>query len=476
MSREKCCRNNKSIFDGHSCGVNLIRQMQLGEVNTEAGFEVNVWPVRPLFYISFIGDWIDNPKKKYINLQMMKDVVECNDEQTCSKYFDYSIQLLIDEIKDYKFKFMTSLWKFTSFCDINFYTNDFKKDGLFFENLALTYPDVIFDGIIKVDLSVDSIGNAADTYPVGVPINNGYTRLFIPKNLIFEASPDNFVTPANIIRKVYPGNKYILMNAPCYLDIYVYVMFKNVTTQGDRTGKLQISIRTDAYKFLRLAPDSAPFYGYNPGHVFTFTPIPNDIYGRSIDVINVKYTYDDTTISIKQFSLSTIQHEFCHVLGMQHTHQIDAPENKIIWNEKYLKDNVYTVAKYPKPDIYDGTAEEYAEGCMKANITDRYKNLEYHGSVAFDTKSIMNYEIPCEWTQGGYFGFFGKISKPRTMNHNYKFSYNDKIALRNLYGALGPEPVIEQFEYKNEIYPCIAKYTSIWFLFFIVLIIGLIIL
>ena len=82
--------------------------------------------------------------------------------------------------------------------------------------------------------------------------------------------------------------------------------------------------------------------------------------------------YTKPSMTIYKFSIQTFMHEFCHALGMVHTHQDDSECNPIIWN-------VQAVLEQVKGD----------ESRAQNNYFGRKGDVGY----MFDRESIMTYQI-----------------------------------------------------------------------------------
>ena len=95
---------------------------------------------------------------------------------------------------------------------------------------------------------------------------------------------------------------------------------------------------------------------------------------------------DKATMNLGWFDVSTVMHEFGHVLGMIHEHQNPVGQN-IDWNKK----NVYDWAR---------ETQGWDKDMTDKNILNKYDKKQVNGS-SFDPLSIMLYFFPADLTNNG---------------------------------------------------------------------------
>lgn len=105
-----------------------------------------------------------------------------------------------------------------------------------------------------------------------------------------------------------------------------------------------------------------------------------------------------------------VLHEFGHALGMIHEHQ--SPQSKIQWNKP-------AVIEY-----YSGDPNYWSEQQIQFNIFDKYLITETNFTT-FDSKSIMLYFFPQEWTMNGI-----------EFSENCQLSDTDKQFIQECYPAV----------------------------------------
>jgi hypothetical protein len=117
------------------------------------------------------------------------------------------------------------------------------------------------------------------------------------------------------------------------------------------------------------------------------------------------------TMTFGWIDVGTVEHEFCHALGMVHEHQ--NPFGKSIeWNE----DIVYEWAQ--RTQGWDKTITD-------VNILSKYKKNQINGST-FDPASVMLSFYPANFTKDG-----------KGVEHNNKLSDTDKLWIQSVYPRKG---------------------------------------
>ena len=151
------------------------------------------------------------------------------------------------------------------------------------------------------------------------------------------------------------------------------------------------------------------FFGYN-----TFEDVQkmgkgeSSFYIESEKYIQLMVT---TNVMFENFSVCTALHEFCHVLGFAHTHQVD--------NENPIK-------------VEDWIVDELLKNFQ--NVEDVYQQIVLRDvnpiHQKFDTLSIMTYDIQSDWNRLGL-----------SISSNFFLSESDKNSLKLMY----PEVVEEKY-------------------------------
>ena len=131
----------------------------------------------------------------------------------------------------------------------------------------------------------------------------------------------------------------------------------------------------------------------------------------------------NATVNFGWFDVSTVMHEFGHVLGMIHEHQ--NPKGKTIdWNY----DSVYEWAE---------STQGWDKEMTKKNILNRYKSDSINGSD-FDPLSIMLYFFPSNLTNNGV-----------GTHQNLRLSGTDMTFITKNYGINDPAKIYKDI-YKTK--------------------------
>lgn len=131
---------------------------------------------------------------------------------------------------------------------------------------------------------------------------------------------------------------------------------------------------------------------------------------------------DEATMSFAWFDVSTVMHEFGHMLGMIHEHQ-NPSGTGIDWNE----DAVYEWAA----DTQGWDMEQ-----TKKNILDKYNREDINGSE-FDPLSIMLYFFPASLTnnnKGTYQNLRLSGTDMKYIAKNYSDEGRASIVFKDIYG------------------------------------------
>lgn len=96
---------------------------------------------------------------------------------------------------------------------------------------------------------------------------------------------------------------------------------------------------------------------------------------------------NEATLNLGWLDEGVVLHEFGHAIGLAHEHQ--NPQGGIRWNEPAV--------------IVDlkGPPNRWSEETIRHNVLNKYKHDQINGT-AFDSKSIMLYSFPTEWTLDGF--------------------------------------------------------------------------
>jgi hypothetical protein len=121
--------------------------------------------------------------------------------------------------------------------------------------------------------------------------------------------------------------------------------------------------------------------------------------------------------------VSTVIHEFCHVLGMIHEHQ-NPSENPIQWNEEA----VYC--------YYLATNPSWTNEQVKVNVLNRINASEVNGSN-YDRASVMIYSFPADIYCDSAGKMLNLTIDGMSVDPNYRLSNGDIQWLEYMYPASG---------------------------------------
>jgi hypothetical protein len=111
---------------------------------------------------------------------------------------------------------------------------------------------------------------------------------------------------------------------------------------------------------------------------------PTDGAWSYIGTDNLGIPTNAATLNLGWLDQGVILHEFGHMIGLGHEHQ--NPEGGIEWNEAAVIADLQG-----PPNFWD-------EATIRFNVLERYSVDQIHGTK-FDSKSIMLYAFPDEWTR-----------------------------------------------------------------------------
>ena len=94
----------------------------------------------------------------------------------------------------------------------------------------------------------------------------------------------------------------------------------------------------------------------------------------------------EPTMNLGFLDRGTAAHEFGHAIGLGHEHQ--NPDGGIVWNEAQVIADL------------SGPPNNWTESQIRHNVLDKYSADQVKGTE-FDSKSIMLYEFPSDWTMSG---------------------------------------------------------------------------
>lgn len=114
---------------------------------------------------------------------------------------------------------------------------------------------------------------------------------------------------------------------------------------------------------------------------------PNDGAWSYVGTDNQDIPLHAATLNLGWQDEAVILHEFGHMIGLSHEHQ--NPEGGIQWNEQVV---IKELAG--PPNFWD-------EATVRHNVLDKYSVDQLHGTQ-FDSKSVMLYAFPAEWTLDGF--------------------------------------------------------------------------
>ena len=437
MNGQKCCRSNIK----HSCGIDMSKLTSNStELTTLGGFSPNYWK-RCVFLINFKNNYNAvaalDPLLSITTFAQMKSHYGCGAfGDNCDKYLETSLEELVETKQDVDDKVMECLKYFSTFTKIRIIEPKLiNYTEAQINSVLIRNPEI--EGIIDVTYSsVGLAGADASCMPIGRP--DGHTiqgtnrnveipdkgfYLFHPFNSKFLYADDgiNFIQSRLINDGTY-DRMANTMGDDIFNLSYNNIVSQNITYNFSRKQNddkdFTIVIKAEPIAPFVINPASPPkikispnntTFGYSAGQIINFTLI-NGVWTFKSNLL--KNFYNGVNFNIKNFKVSSILHEFCHCLGMVHTHQIELG-NPIVWNEEAVK------ADY----ISKGSTATSAI----TNTINRFSNLAYP-FISYDEKSIMMYEIPkcfiLRRTDG---------KKIEFINATDTFSAGDRKALSTVY-------------------------------------------
>lgn len=219
-----------------------------------------------------------------------------------------------------------------------------------------------------------------------IPVEISSYRFFIKDGFNYEKEFDNFKIE---IKLVY--EEYLSIN------------------EGQFNFQIDIACKNNIENIkIKIAKDNKTF-GYISGQIIEMLTLDGIKFNESAPNLYCMY---ENTITINEFSVSSLLHEFCHVLGFVHTHQI-YKNNPIMWN----RDNILK--------FYDNNMVRAV-----SNVFSRIINMSIED---YDEESIMTYTYKCRENQISLYN-----GKPydEQLKDRYKFSKKDIAALNYLTNGL----------------------------------------
>lgn len=441
----KCC-NDMDLKE--TCGVDMsdyVDDLDTGEIQS-SGFEgPRLWTW---------GELLINFKNERTEATELKDLKEMRSELGGIKRLDYDVEYAVDREDNFDDKFM----KILELC-ISPYTR--------FQRFNYVHRYTINDSS-RLDNNVEGVINV--TYKPSIPGITASATVGKPKT-------NNFINVTTSNRGIYikeginnPIYIYIALDIKAYKSIDEFILMVNskfleAYNQQDPSKKLNFlytakPIQAKIYSFklqIFFTNNNPPInvslgvsdltignpLGFikDPAQIFKFyrftkyndDPLDNIYKLDSImDIQMISIT--NTTFTIYKFQVSTIIHEFLHILGMCHTHQttLNNPLNQDGWDIKTMRK--YIMKKTNK-------SKEEAEKLVYNNYISRIQVGKEVG-MPFDPLSIMTYKIKNCWNTADI-----------RMDKNYKLSKNDKLGLCRIYGGGALAPCIaleaEPYEYSH---------------------------
>ena len=188
------------------------------------------------------------------------------------------------------------------------------------------------------------------------------------------------------------------------------------------------------------APGKPPFIEFNIIQLLSIR--------RTINYLNVS-----PRMHIFTYGIHVILHEFCHILGLGHNHQIKElnPITDNAWNKNLLLEHM--------------SQEE-----MEDNYTKKFDSIKGVGT-GFDPDSIMTYAF-----NSGYFVGTRQQIKRYVTHANYKLSGSDKISILSAYTNDYAEPFLinkhlKKYSFTNYLFKNFIIFSFICLIIYLLLII-----
>jgi hypothetical protein len=473
MSKQKCC-----TVPENECGLDMTPFINTSDFTTMGGTVQNLWTGKKLIINLRDLDWVWNDTQIPIEtLQSLKDKVR-EGKITKEQYNERDLDLLQMLDNFYPITGVSDRDKMKSVCERfeaifrlrldrveNFRYNTtsgtliFKNLSIFDKNLYKECLEVNMDGLTNVEgiVNISFMVNdpessvVARTFGLGKPLLTDKLVTCIGSGDKFILKEDNLV-PVTVKLSLFwdkltenpydvnPKNPKQNGGFKILLDQLTsdfskvqlalrYRYYFTIESYNDVSFKLKISTNSPGSTTI-TNPNKTEILGLNPGQTYIITNV-NPLITESILFINI------IDMHIYQFNTNTVIHEFMHVLGFVHTHQIvnQNPIRDEYWQkEKIIRQKMTT----------EGITREKAIITTNANYFDKVGVIG-----TFDYDSIMNYEIKKCDTNNGNRGI--EIKK------KYKLSKSDIDMLSLTYPQLNLISPVSLINTSNEIVPSFIK-------------------
>ena len=445
QKREKCCNN----ISNNECGLDMTPFINTSDFTTMGGTVQNLWTGKKLIInlrdLEWVWDDTEIPIETLASLR--RKVVEGKMTQEQFNERDLDLLQMLDTF--YPITGATPTQKMKSVCERfeaifrlrldpikNFRYNT--KSGLIFTNLSTfdknLYSQQDVEGIVNISFMVNDPKSSivARTFGLGKPLladksvtcirtgdkfilkEEQYEPVIVKLSLFLDKLTENpyDVNPKNPKEK---GGFKILIDqltadfSKAQLGLR-YKYYFAIESYNNESFKLKISTNSPATTITN-PNGSEKVLGLNQGQTYNIT---NGItlITDSIPFINI------INMHIYRFNANTIIHEFMHVLGFVHTHQIV--------NLNPIKDEYWQKEKIIQR--YINSERETRENIVLFTNANYFDKVGVIGS--FDYDSIMNYEINKCDTNKGFFNNGIEIKK------KYKLSKSDIEMLSSAYSEL----------------------------------------
>ena len=343
----------------------------------------------------------------YFNKYYNKNKKDVDIINKIEKYFDNEI----NKKDSYE---IIELTEFINF--IGYIYNDEKIDNSLVIKLYFTILNNFKTNIKTKNINISGIKiNDLDVYKYNdynsLETNYNYYLLYLKYLISIDELKDNLINFIKYLNDTLSSSKILhAIYKVSYSVIGYKVKFKITCTDNGMSSSGEITRVVLEAKDKNEGKNAClGFFGYN-----TFEDVQkmgkgeSSFYIESEKYIQLMVT---TNVMFENFSVCTALHEFCHVLGVAHTHQVD--------NENPIK-------------VEDWIVDELLKNFQ--NVEDVYQQIVLRDvnpiHQKFDTLSIMTYDIQSDWNRLGL-----------SISSNFFLSESDKNSLKLMY----PEVVEEKY-------------------------------